>query len=93
MADYRITCITLSHTGRRHEHITHVGNPGVWTSRLTVAQVIDLILGPNRHTFYVLDSAGNRANVAVVEATPRYIRTRKDNTWSDNLLSLTSCPI
>jgi hypothetical protein len=93
MAVYRITCINLSHTGRTHEHITHVSNPGVWTSRLTVAQVINLILGPDQHTFYVQDAAGNRANVMVVDANPRYIRTRKDNTWTDNLLSLTSCPI
>lgn len=93
MAAYRITCITLSHTGRTHEHITHVGNPSAWTSRLTVARVIEMILGPEGHTFYVQDAAGNQANVMVAEATPRYIRTRKDNVWTDNLLSLTSCPI
>ena len=93
MADYRISCINLSNSGRTHEHITHVGNPGVWNGRLTVNQVINMILGPDRHTFYVQDAYGNRADVMVVDAKPQYIRTRKDNTWTDNLLSLTSCPI
>jgi len=92
MADCRITCITLSHTGRDHEHITHVGNPGVWSSKITVAQAVDNIKrGIN--TFYVMDAAGNRANVDVVDVNPPHLRTYADSKWTNNLLSLTFCPI
>lgn len=92
MADYQITCINLSHTGGRHEHITHVGNPAVWgATKLAVAQVIANI--KSGHTFFVRDHNGKRANVGVVNANPPYIRTYADNVWTDNLLALTSCPL
>lgn len=92
MADCQIRCINLSHTNGRHEHITHVGNPGVWDRRFTVAEVVALIRAKS-DTFFVLDGYGNRANVGVVEANPPYIRTYADSVWTDNLLSLTSCPL
>jgi hypothetical protein len=92
MADCQITCINLSQSNARHEHITHVGNPRVWDGRLTVAEVVSMIKN-KQHTFYVRDAIGNRANVGVVEANPPYIRTFADGVWTDNLLSLTSCPI
>lgn len=90
MADCRITCINLSHTNGRHEHITHVGNPSVWPRRYTVAEVVTMIRN-GTNTFYVLDPRGNRANVGVVEANPPHLRTYADGVWSDNLLSLTFC--
>ena len=92
MADCQITCINLSHTNGRHEHITHVGNPGVWSSRLTVAQAVAMIRN-KEHTFYVKDARGNRANGGVVDGQPPYLRTYADGVWSDNLLSLQFCPI
>lgn len=92
MADCQIRCINLSHSGGRHEHITTVGNPGVWSRKYTVAEVVALIRNRS-DTFYVLDSRGNRANIGVVEHTPPYIRTYADKVWTDNLLALTSCPI
>jgi hypothetical protein len=62
------------------------------TWRWTVAEIIASIKA-HSNTFYVKDSRGNRANVGVVEANPPYIRTYADGIPSDNLLSLTSCPI
>ena len=92
MADCQIRCIDLSSTNRAHEHITHVGNPGAWSGKLTVAQAVDHIRrGVN--TFYVMDAAGNRANVGVVDVNPPHLRTHADGQWTNNLLSLTSCPI
>lgn len=92
MADCQITCISLSHSGGRHEHITHVGNPRVWGGRLTVAQTVTSIR-TGEHTFYVMDSYGRRANVGVVDANPPHLRTYADGYYTDNLLALTSCPI
>jgi hypothetical protein len=37
---------------------------------------------------YVLDGAGDKAEVKVVSATPPYLRTQKDGIWADNLLAL-----
>ncbi|MVW64244.1 DUF3892 domain-containing protein [Massilia sp. NEAU-DD11] len=92
MADCQITCINLSHSHGRHEHITHVGNPRVWPRRFTVAEIVQLIRSKS-DTFYVMDGNGKRANVGVVEANPPYIRTYADGVWTDNLLSLTSCQL
>jgi len=92
MADCQIRCINLSHTNGRHEHITHVGNPGVWARKFAVADIVAFIRN-NTDTFYVLDSRGNRANVGVVNANPPHIRTYADGVPTDNLLALTFCPI
>jgi hypothetical protein len=91
MADCQITCVNLSQNGTQHEHITYVGNGSQW--RNTVAEVVAWIKS-NANTFYVQDSRGNRANVGVVEPAGRapYLRTYADGVWTDNLLSLTSCP-
>jgi hypothetical protein len=91
MADCQIQCINVSHTNARHEHITYVGNRG-WDRKYTVAEVVAFIRNQT-NSFYVVDGKGNRANVGVVEAHPPYIRTYADKVWTDNLLSLTSCPI
>jgi len=93
MADVQVTCITLSSTGRKHEHITHIGSSdGRW--KWTVAQVVASI-DEKSNTFFVLDSkSGKRANVGVVRESGKvpYIRTYADGIWTDNLLSLPSCP-
>jgi DNA-binding helix-hairpin-helix protein with protein kinase domain len=92
MADCQIRCINVSSSTAKHEHITHVGNPGVWSRKFTVAEVVSLIRSKT-DTFYVMDGNGHRANVGVVEVTPPHIRTYADKEWTNNLLSLTSCPI
>jgi len=91
MADYQITCVTMSYSGREHEHITHVGNGKQWYD--TVKNVIGFIKS-GQHTFYVRDSYGRRANVGVVEPAgrPAYLRTYADGYYTDNLLALNSCP-
>jgi hypothetical protein len=92
MAHCQITCINLSYGGSGHSHITHVGNPQAWSSRLTVAEAVRHIQhGIN--TFFVRDAQGREANVHVVDANPPYLRTVADGYYTDNLLSLTSCPL
>lgn len=96
--DLRITCVTKSDDADT-SYITNIGGPqppgttppGDWN--ITVDQAIDYIRR-REHTFFVLDRWGNRAEVDVVDATPHrraYIRTRRDGTRTDNLLSLPAC--
>ncbi len=91
MADCRIYCVDVSQSGNGHDHITHVGGVG-W--HWPVADVVASIKAKT-NTFFVLDQYGNRANVGVVEPAGRrpYIRTYRDQTWTDNLLALVSCPV
>jgi Protein of unknown function (DUF3892) len=93
MADVLITCITLSHTNGRNEHITHVGNlSGSW--RWPKKEVIESI-DAKTNTFYVLDPvSGKRADVGVHRPTDGrapFLQTYADGIWNNNLLSLAMC--
>jgi len=92
MADHQITCINMSYGGRGYEHITHVGNGSQW--RDTVSNVVRYI-DARVHTFYVQDAVGRRAYVGVVRPVGRapYLRTYANGQPTDNLLSLTACPM
>ncbi|AVB19219.1 MULTISPECIES: DUF3892 domain-containing protein [Pseudomonas syringae group] len=90
MADYQITCITLSGS-KSHDRITQVGNASVpWS--LSTAEAVKRI-DAKTDTFYVMDAYGRRANVGVVRPAQGlpYLRTFADSVWTDNLLSLGSC--
>lgn len=87
MADVQVTCILK--TGNNHESITHLGGTGGGGWRWTRQQVIESINGKT-NTFYTL-VRGVRANIGVVNASPPYVRTYADQTWTDNLLALPSC--
>ena len=87
----RITAIRQS-GGTSHEHIVHLW----WTDAATGeggnntrAQVVRWIEDQDGKA-YVDDRFGHRVDVEVV--TPRhgskYLRTRKDGIWTDNLLAL-----
>jgi hypothetical protein len=94
MADVQVTCITKPHPQSPHEHITHVGNPGVgwtWPREQVVASI-----EAKSNTFYVLDpKTGKRANIGVIRVPGHaaYLRTHADGDWNDNLLSLNQCPV
>jgi hypothetical protein len=91
MADARVTCITKPNRESPHEHITHLGGTGwKWTREEVIASI-----DARTNTFHVLDAAGDRANVGVVDpknGRARYVRTYADGIWKDNLLALPSCP-
>lgn len=94
MADRQVTCIVKPNVNSPHEHITHLGNSSVpWY--LTRAQVIaDIDSGT--HTYFVKDALnGKRADVRVVREAGKvpYLRTVADGRYTDNLLSLSQCPI
>ena len=88
MTNYQVTCITKPNAHSSHEHITHIGSYGtIWTSE----QAIRLIEAGTA-SFYVL-VGGSRAQVEVVNSAihGKYLRTNKDRTGKDNLLSLSQC--
>jgi len=94
MSHVQITCTKKSVPNGGHEHITHAGNPsGNW--EWTVPQIVQSI-DNKTNTFYVSDPrTGKQANVGVVRPAgrPAHIRTYADGIWTDNLLSLTTCPL
>jgi hypothetical protein len=89
MADARVTCVNKQPRQNPHEGITHLGGEGWhWTRQ----QVIDSIENAT-NTFHTLVN-GNRADVGVVDGpTGKYLRTRADGKWNDNLLALSECRI
>jgi hypothetical protein len=90
MADYQITCITMSPSGTRHEHIARIGNSAQnWT--VTVQQAVTMINGGD--TFFTVDPfSGRHVPIKVVRGDPPYVRTFADETPLDNLLRLPTCP-
>lgn len=84
MADIQLTRIRMSSGGSRNEHITYVGSAVQVWSREAVIGFIDR----TSDTFFVRDFTGRRTEVGIVEASPRYLRTRADGQWTDNLLAL-----
>jgi Protein of unknown function (DUF3892) len=93
----RITCINKD--GGNHDNpnaaISHLG----WTEdgtgktgKSTRLEMYDWIKHQNGKA-YVRDANGNTAWVGTAETAggTKYVRTYRDNTWTDNLLSLQEC--
>jgi hypothetical protein len=76
--------------GESHQHIAAVRwrNPETTASgENTRAEMVDWIENKNG-VARVIDDAGDEVAVAVVEASPPYIRTYADGVYTDNLLAL-----
>lgn len=94
MADYQIDCVNKPDRNSPHEAITHVGGPnpngyGRWKN--TAVDVVRMIEN-NSHRFYTRD-AGKTALVSVRTnaAGRKYLQTRADGLWSNNLLAQSEC--
>jgi uncharacterized protein DUF3892 len=90
MADARVTCINKPNRDSQHEHITHLGGANwKWTREQVIVSI------ENRtNTFFVIDAAGHRSEVGVVDpgnGRPKYLRTYADGDWNNNLLALPEC--
>lgn len=87
MADVQVTCINKNPRDNTHEGITHLGGHNWrWTRSEVIASIEN---GSN--TFYTMVN-GKRANLAVVDGgAGKYLRTRADGIWNDNLLALPEC--
>jgi hypothetical protein len=92
---FQIKCINKPNRDSSVEHITHVGAFGTSQWKLTVEDVIARIerTGPDHEDFFVKVGQAE-ANVIVVSPVGRrkHIRTTRDLTVQDNLLSLPECP-
>jgi hypothetical protein len=93
---FQITCITKPDRQSPVEHITHVGGYGSKPWTLTVEEVIRRIesTGPDHEDFFV-HVGQYQADVFVVwpgQGRRKYIKTVRDSTKLDNLLSLPECP-
>lgn len=95
MQEFRIDCVRKPHRESPHEHIAHVGGPSSGGAgerwRDTVETVIAYIEGGQRR--YFVDEGGKRVYVEVRQSVSsrRYIQTRADGIWKNNLLALTEC--
>ena len=91
MPDVQITCVTKPDRNSTHDRITHVGGPGgKWSAETVVANIEN---GTN--TFFVIDAAGHRSTVGVVDpgnGRRKHLRTYADGDWNNNLLALPECP-
>ena len=90
MADVRVTCITKPNRNSAHEHVTHLGGSSWKWTREDVITSID----NKSNTFHVIDAAGHRSEVGVVDpgnGLSRYLRTYADRDWNNNLLALPEC--
>ncbi len=95
MSSWRVNAVhTEPSSDRGHEHISgvHVSSSGkatsgIWLSRATVVSDI----GSGGDDYYV-EAGGSRAKVVVVHCPlcrfGDYLRTERDRTTADNLLSL-----
>jgi hypothetical protein len=92
---FQIKCINKPNRDSSVEHITHVGGYGTRQWKLAVEDVISRIesTGTNHEDFFV-KVGQSEADVIVISPPGRrkYIRTTRDLTVRDNLLSLPECP-
>ena len=87
MADVQVKCINKQDRSSTHEGITHLGGQGWKWTREQVVQSIEA----KTNTFFTLEG-GRRAEIGVVDGKHgKYVRTRADGQWNDNLLSLVEC--
>ena len=92
---FQIKCINKPDHDSSVEHITHVGGFGTSQWKLPVETVIQRIESSGQdHEDYYVKVGTAEANVIVVSPAGRrkHIRTTRDLTIRDNLLSLPECP-
>lgn len=93
----RITCISKAGGDHENPHVA-ISSLG-WTNESTGAtgtstrlEMYDWIKNRNGEA-YVRDASGNTVYVTTAETArgTKYVRTYRDQTWTDNLLSLPEC--
>lgn len=96
MARRQVKCIRQDSWRERHEKITHIGGDwGIGGTRMVIteAEAIRDLTPPVDNTYFVRDTYGDEAEVQVVthHNGKKYLRTHRDSTTKDNLLSLPPC--
>ena len=93
MPDVRITCVTKPDRNSPHDRITDVGGAAGGGWRWRTEDVVASIEA-RTNTFHVIDAAGHRSEVGVVDpgnGRRKYLRTYADGDWNNNLLALPEC--
>ena len=82
-----ITDVHMSTGGTRHEHIANVkwNNPETKSGENTRQEIVDWI---ETGGVAKVKSGTKEVTVAVVNASPKYLRTNADGVWTDNLLAM-----
>ena len=94
VADYRIDCINKPDRNSPHERITHAGGPspsgsGRWKE--TVPNIVRMIES-KQHRFYTSEGGQSAwVDVRVSASGTKFIQTKADGVWKDNLLALREC--
>jgi hypothetical protein len=92
MADARVTCVTKPNHDSPHEDITHLGGPNwKWTRSAVIASI-----DTGSNTFHVIDAAGDRSEIGVVDPggrRPRFVRAHANGELNNHLLALPECPM
>ena len=90
--DIRVDCITKPDRYNPHKRILKLGGPNFGQPNRWLMDEDDVIRWIEAgHTFYTQES-GIRANVIIAYHNGRkYLKTDRDTTLKDNLLSLKSC--
>jgi hypothetical protein len=85
----QVSCVNKPNRYSTEEAITHIGGPG-W--KITVPDAIRKIEN-YEWTFYTL-VGGKRAEVDVRTSASgrKYLQTKADGYWNNNLLALAECP-
>jgi hypothetical protein len=90
MARYHVTCINKHPTHQdRHHRIQNIG--GTWGKHTQADAVYNI--DNHIHTYYTT-GGGETAEVITATHSPsgtKYLKTNKDTTTKDNLLSLPEC--
>ncbi|SOE98049.1 Protein of unknown function [Burkholderia sp. OK233] len=93
-ARHRVLCINKADRENRHERISHIGGLNADKSRwrITQASAIDGVES-GKWAFYVV--AGNITAEVIISTSAeghKYLKTNRDSSIVDNLLSLPECP-
>ena len=92
-ARHRILCINKTDRSNRHEKISHIGGVNADNSRWRISQERAIEgIESGKWAFYVL-VGGVTAEVIVSRSAAghKYIKTNRDSSTLDNLLSLPEC--
>ena len=89
MSDLQVTCINKKDRDSKHEGITHLGGTS-WSKKTRQSVISEIEAGTN--TYYTMVDS-KRAVVAVRDETNgKYVQTKADGYYNDNLLALKECP-